>query len=182
MQIIVVERVAELKKNKEEIEKRLNVSISLTGKKVTIDGAAVDEYEAAIVLDALSLGFSAKKALLLTDPDNTFRKIHIKNFTRRKDLDVVRARLIGTEGKTRKTLEVVADCDIIVGDSEVGIIGSAESIEKAITAITNLIKGSKQANVYRFLERMNTFGKQRKETSIFKKAENIDEDATSTED
>ena len=106
--------------------------------------------------------FQKKKALQLLDPEATFRKIHIKNFTRRKNIGEVRARLIGTEGKTKRTLEEIGSCDIIIGDTEVGIIGSAENIEKTTTAITNLIKGSKQANVYRFLERMNTIEKKRR--------------------
>jgi rRNA processing protein Krr1/Pno1 len=43
----------------------------------------------------------------------------------------------------------------VLHDNTVGIIGPAETIEEATTAIGNLIRGSKQANIYRFLERMN---------------------------
>ena len=42
-----------------------------------------------------------------------------------------------------------------VDEFEIGIIASAETIQETVTAITNLIRGSKQGNVYAFLERMN---------------------------
>ena len=59
--------------------------------------------------------------------------------------------------KTKHTIEQISSCDVLINEDEnsVGLIGSAEQIEEATTAITNLIRGSKQANVYRFLERMN---------------------------
>jgi rRNA processing protein Krr1/Pno1 len=43
-----------------------------------------------------------------------------------------------------------------VQGNDVSIIASPDNIEEALTAIKNLIRGSKQANVYHFLESMNT--------------------------
>ena len=43
----------------------------------------------------------------------------------------------------------------MITDSEVGVIGPTENIEYAVTAITNVIKGSKQTNAYKYLERVN---------------------------
>lgn len=166
MQIIYLNKTGEVRNNKEELERKMNVKMTIVGKKLTIEGEALAEYEAGIVIDAITFGFSAKKALLLTEADNIFRKIHIKHFTRRKNMDEVRARLIGTEGKTRRTLEEVGDCEIIIGEKEVGIIGSAENIDRATTGITNLIKGSKQANVYRYLERVNALNRTRKNKEV----------------
>ena len=85
-----------------------------------------------------------------------FKKIHIRDFTRRKSLSDVRARLIGTQGKTRRTLEEISDCSIVVNENAVGIIGPTSAIDNTVQAVINIIRGSKQANIYRFLERMNT--------------------------
>ena len=154
------ENTKELKRTKAELEKALKVKITIKDKEVTIEGNPVDEYEADIVLRAIGLGFSAKKALLLKDEGMIFRKINIKDYTRRKNLSEIKARLIGTEGKTKKTIEEISNTDIVIKNNEVGLIGEAESIDNATTAIINLIRGSKQANVYRYLEEKNRIMKE----------------------
>lgn len=156
METIILEKTKELKVHKKRIEEKLGVKIIIQGRKVTIEGDPLNEYEASIILDALGLGFSAEKALLLLDENIQFKKINIKEFTRRKKIKDVRARVIGKEGKTKRTMETIADCDIVVNGNTVGIIGPIESIDEAVTALTNLIRGSKEANVYNFMERMNT--------------------------
>jgi len=155
METFIFERTSEIKRNKQELERKLKVSISITGRKVTIEGDAMDEYEASIILEAINLGFSSKKALQLKDPEMVFRKINIKKFSKPQRHSDVRSRLIGTEGKTKRTLENIGSCNMVVRGNEVGIICPAETIEETTTAITNLIRGSKQANVYAFLEKMN---------------------------
>ena len=155
METIYFKNTKEIKKAKEEIEKNLNVTITLVGKKALIEGASLNEYEAWNILDAISFGFSAKKALQLKESELSFKKINIKDFTRRKNMYDVRARIIGKEGKVKRTIEDLSDCEMIIKDNMIGIIGYAESIDIVITALTNLIRGSKVSNVYNFLEKMN---------------------------
>lgn len=155
METIYFDRLGELKRTKDELEKRLKVSISIQGKRVTINGGAFEEFEALTILEAMNFGFSAKIALMLKDEDIIFRKLPIKNFTRRKDLETVKARVIGTQGRTKRTIENLADCQVIVKGNEVGLICPAEEIDYVLTGMTNLIRGSKQANIYKFLERIN---------------------------
>lgn len=152
---IFLEKTTEVKRNLKKLQEKLNVKIKIVGRKAIIEGAPLDEYEAKQVFDAINFGFSAQKALTLADEDIAFRKIHIRDFTKRKNLKEVKARLIGSQGRTKKTIENISNTEIIIHDNEIGIIGSAESIENAITALTNIIKGSKQANVYKYLEKMN---------------------------
>lgn len=149
-------RVREIQREKTKLEKKLKVSINVHGRWVTIDGPALEEYEASFVFDAINLGYPVDIALMAKDEEMIFKKLSIKDFTRRVDLETVKARLIGTQGRTKRTIENIADCYIRVQGNEVGILGAAEEVEYAITAITNLIRGSKQANVYKFLERINT--------------------------
>lgn len=163
METIFSERWREIEREKEILEKKLNVHVDVKRKRVTIEGPALEEYEATMVFEAINFGFPTDIALLLKDEEMAFTRLPIKNFTRRVDLEVVKARLIGTQGRTRRTIENIADCHLRVQGNEVGIICSAEEVEYAITAVTNLIRGSKQSNVYKFLERINTQKKQRVE-------------------
>ncbi len=156
METFYIKNIKNLRQEKENLQERLDIKIFIEGRKVTIEGDAFQEYESSRVFWAIALGFSVKSALKLLGEDFVFRKIPIRNFTRRKNLKEVRARLIGTEGKTRRTVEQVSGCDIIVDDKYVGLIGPAEEIETASTSIVNLIKGSKQSNVYHYLEQSNT--------------------------
>ncbi len=152
---MIFQNIKELRRAKSELEKSLNIEIKIQGRKVEIKGSALEEYEASIILDAINSGFSAKKALLLKDESKIFRTLNIKDFTKKKNLEEVRARIIGKDGKTKKTIENIADCDITIRDNTISIIADSESIEELITAITSLIKGTKQSNTYRYLEKMN---------------------------
>jgi|SRR3989344_965306 len=155
MQTIFFEKNSEIKRTKEELEKKLNVKIEIDGRKVIVEGGPFEEYIASVVLDAMRFGFSAHKALILKDDRNIFRTVSIKDNTHKKKLKEVRARIIGKNGKTKKTIENITNCEVIINNNEVGIIGEAESIEEVITAVSNLVRGTKQSNTYKYLEKMN---------------------------
>ena len=155
MENIFFENTKEIKRAKSELEKKLNVKIEIAGKKVIIEGEPLDEYEAITILNAINFGFSAKTALSLKNSEIIFKKISIRDFTRRKNLIDVKARIIGTLGTTKRTIEQISGCMLIIHHNEVGIIGHVEDVEEATTALTNLIRGAKQANVYKFLEHLD---------------------------
>lgn len=155
METLLFTNTSGIRREKRLLEQQLRVGITLSDRRVTIEGAPLDEYIAQLVLEAMSFGFTPKQALQLKSEDMAFKKLHIRDFTRRKNLKDVCARLIGKEGKTKRTIEGIADCNVIISKSEVGIIGNAASIDATVQAIQNIIKGSKQANVYRYLERRN---------------------------
>lgn len=155
METLYFNKLTELKKEFKNLEKKLKVKMFLKGKVLTIEGEAIDEYSALKVLKAMQFGFSAKKSLLLLEPDMEFIKLHIRNFTRRKNLYDVRARIIGKEGKTKRTIENVSNCLVILNGNELGILGPTENMDSAITGLKNLIKGSKEGNVYAYMEKRN---------------------------
>jgi KH domain-containing protein len=159
MQQFYCENTKELRKQINLLEKRLDAKISIQGKKVTIDTDAIHEYEASLIIDAINLGFPAEIAALLEDENYSLEIINIKDFSRKKNLTHVRSRLIGAKGRTKHTIEQISGCHVKIKRHEVGIIGPAENIEHAITGITNLIRGTKQSNVYKFLEKINTKNK-----------------------
>ena len=156
METIYFKNTADLKRNIKEIEKKLNVKITIKNKDVSIEGEGITEYEASRVLDAMASGFSSKVALMLKENDLIFKKISMKDITKRPDMKTVRARVIGKHGQTKHTIETVSDSYIAIQGNDVSIISSPDTIEEAITALKNLIRGSKQSNVYHFLESMNT--------------------------
>ena len=162
METILIDDSSQIKRKKKILEEKLNVKITVKKESITLEGDPIKEYEAKLIIDSIAFGFPVDSALTLKDEEIMFRTLHIKDFTRRKNLHEVRARVIGTNGRTRKTLEDISNCEIMIKENTVGIIGTAENIEEATQAITNLIRGSKQSNVYRFLERMNTLKRSRK--------------------
>ena len=153
METIYCEKVPRIIKNKKKLEEKLNVKIKNRGKEVTIEGKPEDEYIAEKVIDALSFGFPFSIALLIKDEDNIFEIINIKDYTKRKDLERIRARIIGKKGKTLGTLHQLTKCNFELKDNHVGIIGYPEYIENAQEAVISLIHGAKQANVYSHLEK-----------------------------
>jgi KH domain-containing protein len=153
MKQITFDRIKEIKKERKKLEKTLGVRITTNEKNVIIDGSGDKEYIAEKVLDAIDFGFSVDNALLIRKEDAIFEILDIKNYTRKKDLYRIRARIIGTKGKTIKTLSQLTNCHLEVKENRIGVIGSPELIKNAQNALILIIQGSKQANVYAFLER-----------------------------
>ena len=96
---------------------------------------------------------SRKKETIEVLENFSFEILNIKDYTKRKDLDRVRARIIGKGGKTLKTLHGLTKCYFELNNNNVGIIGDDEHIKNAEDAVVAIIKGAKQSNVYSFLEK-----------------------------
>lgn len=153
METIICEKPQRIIKNRKNLEERLEIKITATGNKITIQGSPENEYVAERVIEALEFGFPFSVALLIKDQYFMFEALKIKEYTRRKDLEKVRARIIGTKGKTLRALLELTKCHFEIKDNRVGIIGDPEYIKNAMQAMMFLIRGSKHANVYAFLEK-----------------------------
>ena len=153
METIICEKIQRITKNRERLEKELNVKIENSGKEVKIQGNPEDEYIAEKVIWALEFGFPFSVALLIKEQDLMFEVLSIKDYTRRKDLEKVRARIIGKKGGTLKTLLELTKCYFEIKGNQVGIIGEPEYIRNAQEAMVSLIRGAKHANIYAFLEK-----------------------------
>ena len=150
------ETIKKILKNKKKLETGLNVMLEIKRGQVSIEGKEPELYIAEQVLEAINKNFDINVALLLTNEEYVLEDIHIKDVTKKKNLEQVRARIIGTKGKTLKTLSELTECYITLHENTVSIIGPAEKIKEAVIAIENLIRGSKQSNVYKYLERQKT--------------------------
>jgi len=153
MQEIYVENLKEVLRSKFRLQKELGIKLTNKGKNVFVNGPADKEFVAIEVLEAINLGFSADRALELTQNGFMLQTVHIKDITKRHDLERVRARIIGTQGRTLKTLQNLTNCDLAMNDNEIGLIGPIQEMEDAVQAVTSLVQGSKQGNVYGRLER-----------------------------
>jgi len=152
MKTIYSEKILRITKNKARLEKALKVKITNKGKEVSIDGKPEDEYIAEKTIHALNFGFPFSIAMLLKEEEFMFEIISIKDHTKRHDLNRIRARIIGKGGKTLKTLATLTNCHFELKDNEIGIIGPATCIKNTQQGIISIIQGSKQSNVYKYLE------------------------------
>ena len=138
--------------NIKKIENDLKVKITTKKGEITIEGNPEDEYIAEKIIDALNLGFSLPVALLIKNADFLFEVLNVKDYTKR-NTKIVKARIIGTKGKTLKTLHKLTQCYFEVKENYVGILGLAENIKNAQEAVISIIRGAKHSNVYSFLEK-----------------------------
>ena len=107
------------------------------------------------IIGAVDFGFHVDDALLLTSDDFVLEFIHVKEHTRRKNLKEVRARLIGTEGKARKTIENLTGSEIVISGNTVGVIVDSAHLDAVVQGIESLIQGAKHGNVFAYLEKQN---------------------------
>src|SRR5688572_524933 len=138
-----------------------------TGTEITVDSATgdvtIDESGAADpvlalkardIVQAMARGFSEERAFHLLDDDAYIEILDIKDFARSKNrVAQVRARLIGTRGKTRRIMEELTGVDVSVWGHTVAMIGGAFEMAIAREAMIMLLRGSEHKTVYRFLER-----------------------------
>lgn len=161
---IPMERIGVLIGEKGEIKKRLEES---TGVKITVDsesGEVTIEEEYAEdpsnglkvqdVVKAIGRGFSEERAFRLLEDDIFLKLFDIRDFAGKnaKRVRQVRARLIGTGGKTRRLVEELTGVDVSIYGNTVGLIGDMVQLGVAERAVEMLLEGSKHAAVYRFME------------------------------
>ena len=117
---------------------------------ITVHGEALDVMNACNIIKAIGRGFDPNDAFELIDENLILCIIPLPDD--RKILKRIRARIIGTKGKCRKTIERLTKTKISVYGKTVSIIGNYEAVDVARCAIERLIAGSTHSNVYRFIE------------------------------
>jgi len=147
-----------------ETKRRLQ---QLTGTRILVDSASgdvsIDEagasdpvlaLKARDVVQAVARGFSEDRAFRLLNEDAYLEVLDIKDFAHSKNrIAQVRARLIGTRGKTRRIIEELTGVEMSVWGHTVAIIGGAFEMAIAREALVMLLRGSEHKTVYRYLER-----------------------------
>lgn len=150
---IISEKLPRILKNKKRLEKTLGIKINNRGKEVTISGSPENEFIAEKVIDALNFGFSYPHAISIKEENFVFEILNIKDYTNQKNLERVRGRVIGKEGKAIKNLSELTESHIERNGNKFGIIANSENIKQITESIIHLIGGAKHGNVYKGLEK-----------------------------
>ncbi|MBR6204623.1 MAG: RNA-processing protein [Candidatus Methanomethylophilaceae archaeon] len=106
------------------------------------------------VVKAVGRGFNPDKAMRLFDDDEYLEVVDIKEFVGDRSSQVarVRGRLIGKNGKTRRIIEDLTGCDMVIYGNTAALIGNSISLPVAKHAVEMLLSGSEHATVYHYLE------------------------------
>lgn len=145
---------------KREIEERLNVSIKVDSENgvAIIEGregsSAIEVMKAGEIVKAISYGFSPEKAMALLSDDQVLIYVDLRERLGDKPNHIrrVKGRIIGEEGRARRTIEQLTGTYVHVGEYFVAIIGEYERAMAAKEAVDMLIEGRTHATVYRHLE------------------------------
>ncbi len=145
-------------KNRLQRETGTRIAVDSSTGEVTIDEtAAVDPVlalKARDIVQAMARGFSEDRAFRLLGEDAYLEVLDIKDFAHSKNrVGQIRARVIGTRGKTRRIVEELTGVDMSVFGHTVALIGGSLEMAIAREAVFMLLRGSEHKTVYRFLER-----------------------------
>lgn len=105
------------------------------------------------VVQAIGRGFSPERALKLLNEDLNLLVIDIEDFVSSpSDIQRIRGRIIGKNGKTRQIIEETTMTNISIYGRTVSIVGDMEHIDVAKEAVEMLINGALHDSVYRYLD------------------------------
>ncbi len=148
---------------KRDIEQRLKVMLEIEseagGVEITLDEKAPDPsslFRAKDVVTAIGRGFSPEQAYrLIRSEEAIFDFVDLRLIFGRSESDIrrVKSRIIGMNGKTRRTIEELTEADTVVYGHTVGFIGTFEQVDAARNAVQMIIQGSEHHTVYNFLQK-----------------------------
>lgn len=143
---------------KKEIEESTKTKLNIDSKEgdVFVSGEdALGLYTAREIIKAIGRGFNPDIAKLLLKSDYVLEVVDVSEYVGKSKEAMLRlkGRVIGKEGKSRRLIEELAECNISVFGKTISIIGLPESVANARQAVESLLRGSTHANVYKWLER-----------------------------
>jgi len=125
---------------------------------VTVETSGAEDpvlgLSAADVVQAIGRGFSPERALRLLQEGIRLEVYDIRDYVGKRPEQVrrMRARLIGTRGKTRRIFEELTGVAMSVYGNTVALVGELLPLEVARRGIEMLLEGSEHAAVYSYLE------------------------------
>ena len=150
-------------KIKQGIEEKLQVVLRIEsdegGVEITLNEKATDPsllFRAKDVVTAIGRGFPPENAFrLIRNEDSIFDFIDLRAVFGRSESDIkrVKGRIIGMNGKTRRTIEELTEADVVVYGHTVGLIGTFEQVDAARNAVQMIIQGSQHHTVYNYLQK-----------------------------
>lgn len=153
--ILIPQKRAEvLKRIVAKVAKTLGCKVEINeNNEVVIEGDSYAEYNAKNVIQAFGRGFAMNAAYKLLDEGYFFKYINLKDILRNEDqIRRIKARIIGTEGKTKEYVQDVSSATMSVYGNTIGLIGTNEQIDTAMGALRVLIDGGTHKKAYRIME------------------------------
>jgi len=154
---VLIGKKGEVKKNIEE-ETHSIIHIDSKDGDVRITGDdSLGLFSAREIIKAIGRGFSPEIAIHILKSDYAFELLSIQDYVGKSQKKVTRlkARVIGSEGKTRKHIEDITETNLSVYGKTIAIIGEAENVMLARRAIETLLAGATHTSVYKWLEKKN---------------------------
>jgi ribosomal RNA assembly protein len=151
---VLIGKNGEVKKN---LEALTNTRIKIDSHEYDIEVTGEDPialYCLKDVVKAIGRGFNPDVAQLLLKQDYAFEIMDLDADVKPTQLERVKGRIIGKDGKARRNIEGLTDTFISVYGRTISIIGRAEDVIIVRRAIESLIQGSRHATVYKSLEKM----------------------------
>jgi ribosomal RNA assembly protein len=146
---------------KERLQKQLGIEISVDSESGDVTLTLMPNVEdpsmlfrAKEVVTAIGRGFAPERAFRLVQDENALLEvIDLRELFGRSpsDIERIKGRVIGQEGKTRRIIEELTDADVSVYGHTVSIIAGSEEMDIAREAVRMLLKGRQHSSVYRFL-------------------------------
>ncbi len=146
---------------KKRIEDETGTTLIIDSKSgdVTIEDSTSEDplktLRSSDMVKAIGRGFSPENAFKLLSDEVFFSLMDIRDYVgkNQKHIRRVRARVIGTKGKTRRLIEELTGVSVSIYGNTIGIIGETLEMNIAMAAIEMLLKGSEHSVVYNFLEK-----------------------------
>ena len=142
---------------KKKVEEVTNCKIEINPKTETVKiecKDAIGFLKAKDIVNAIAVGFNAEIALKLLEGDFTILEvIDLNDFVPSSSLQRIKGRIIGKEGRMKKTIEEMLAVNVSIQNKTVAIIGEPENVNAAREAIMMLIEGAQHSTVQRFLEK-----------------------------
>ncbi|HIG93693.1 TPA: RNA-processing protein [Candidatus Woesearchaeota archaeon] len=153
---------------KADIETSTNSKLNIDSEEgdVIITGTdTIGMFSARDVVRAIGRGVNPDIALRLLKPDYCVEIINLKEHlgdASIKKLMRLKGRIIGAEGKARRTIEELTESSICVYGKTITMIGEIQNVSVARRAVESLLAGSPHASVYSWLEKNKRTMKERK--------------------
>jgi len=159
-------------KTKAYIEEQMKIKLEIDsedgGVTITLAEAQNDPsmlLRAKDLVTAIGRGFAPEIAFrLIRNEDDVFDLVDLRVIFGRSEADIqrIKGRVIGSEGKTRRLIEELTEANVAVYGHTVGIIGSFEEADAARNAVQMIVEGCEHKTVYRYLQRKRTEMKKEK--------------------
>ena len=144
-------------KIKEKIEEETKCKIEINPKTETVKiecEDAIGFLKVKDIVNAIAAGFNAETALKLLEGEFTILEIiDLSDYIPASAMQRIKGRIIGKEGRMKKTIEDMLAVNVSIHDKTVAIIGEPDNVNAAREAIMMLIDGAQHSTVQRFLER-----------------------------